>query len=137
MTRWVLAAIAAICGFLLVTFGNAATSAVLAVVLLLVVVGLSTTLFYPRSAGDSAARARSAASGLPLIYWRPGCIFCFRLRLFMLLRGRRAVWMNIHTDDAASARVRSVNDGNETVPTVFLGEKHHTNPSPSWVAAQG
>jgi mycoredoxin len=29
--------------------------------------------------------------------------------------------------------VRSVNDGIETVPTVFVGDQSHTNPSRAWV----
>ncbi|MBY4011309.1 NrdH-redoxin [Rhodococcus fascians] len=73
---------------------------------------------------------------VPLIYWRPGCIFCLWLRVALLLRRKKAVWTNIRADAAAAARVRSVNDGNETVPTVFVGTEHRTNPSPSWVAQQ-
>jgi len=43
------------------------------------------------------------------------------------------VWVNIRRDPAAAARVRSVNNANETVPTVFAGAEHRTNPAPSWV----
>ena len=35
--------------------------------------------------------------------------------------------------DAASARVREVNGGDETVPTVFVGSSPQVNPSPQWV----
>jgi glutaredoxin len=91
------------------------------------------SLIFPRSPGDAAGQARAAERGVPLIYWRPGCIFCIRLRFALGPAGRRAVWVNIRRDPAATARVRSANDGNETVPTVFVGDRAHTNPPPSWV----
>jgi mycoredoxin len=40
---------------------------------------------------------------------------------------------NIWEDDEAAAFVRSVNNGNETVPTVVIGEEFLTNPSPAAV----
>ncbi|MDJ0392149.1 hypothetical protein QMK17_02225 [Rhodococcus sp. G-MC3] len=43
MSKWVLAGLAAVCGFALVTFGNVVTSAVLAALVVLFVLGLSTT----------------------------------------------------------------------------------------------
>jgi glutaredoxin len=101
-----------------------------AVVVLLVML---TPVAFPRSPADAEARRRAATDGVPLIYWRPGCTFCVRLRLSLGRGGRRAVWVNVNRDPAASARVRSVNDGNETVPTVFVGDEHRTNPSPAWV----
>jgi glutaredoxin len=91
------------------------------------------SLIFPRSPGDEAGRALAAERGVPLIYWRAGCTFCIRLRFALGPAGRRAVWVNIHRDPAAAARVRSVNDGNETVPTVFVGDQAHTNPPPAWV----
>ena len=102
----------------------------------LIVVVFMTPYAFPRSPGDADGRAQAAARGVPLIYWRPGCTFCIRLRLLLGTAGRRAVWVNIHQDPAASARVREVNGGNETVPTVFLGEQHRTNPGPRWVRSQ-
>jgi mycoredoxin len=108
-------------------------SLVLLAVVLVVLLLTMTPVAFPRSPGDAAGRAEAEARGVPLIYWRPGCTFCIRLRLMLGAAGGRAVWVNVRRDPAASARVRSVNDGNETVPTVFLGEEHCTNPSPAWV----
>lgn len=105
------------------------------IVLLLAAVGLS-PLFYPRSVDDSSARTQAAARGVPLIYWRPGCSYCFRLRIALGRAGRKAVWVNVSRDDRASARVRSVNAGDETVPTVFVGDDAHVNPAPRWVRRQ-
>ena len=105
------------------------------VVAALVLVLTVTPIAFPRSPSDATGRAEAAARGVPLIYWRPGCSFCLRLRLLLGPTGRRAVWVNIRRDPAAAARVRAVNDGNETVPTVFVGEEHRTNPAPAWVQA--
>jgi len=109
----------------------ATTILVLTIVALTLLV--SSPLIFPRSPGDAAGRALAAERGVPLIYWRAGCTFCIRLRFALGGAGRRAVWVNIHRDPAAAARVRSVNDGDETVPTVFVGDSAHTNPPPSWV----
>ena len=47
-------------------------------------------------------------------------------------RGRIA-WVNVWEDDAGRAYVASVNDGNETVPTVVIDGIPHTNPHPALV----
>ena len=106
---------------------------VVIVVLLAAVVLALTPLPFPRSPGDAAGRALAAVHGVPLIYWRPGCTFCVRMRLALGRRGGRAVWVDVSRDREAALRVRSVNGGNETVPTVFVGEESRTNPSPAWV----
>lgn len=111
-------------------------SAALLVAAALVLLVTVTPIAFPRSPGDAAGRAEAERRGAPVIYWRPGCTFCIRLRLALGTAGRRAVWVNIHRDPAAAARVRSVNDGNETVPTVFVGDEPHTNPAPRWVREQ-
>lgn len=68
-----------------------------------------------------------------VIYWRPGCGFCARLKSTLGAEGDKAVWVNIWQDEEAAAFVRSVNDGNETVPTVVLDGTPHTNPAPALV----
>lgn len=68
-----------------------------------------------------------------VIYWRPGCGYCQRLKTALGPEGEKAVWVNIWQDDDAAAFVRSVNDGNETVPTVVLDGTPHTNPPASLV----
>lgn len=63
------------------------------------------------------------------IYWRPGCPYCSALRRDLERRAVPAVWRNIWADEEARAFVRSVNNGNETVPTVRVGSTTLTNPS--------
>ncbi|MPZ66126.1 MAG: hypothetical protein GEU83_11630 [Pseudonocardiaceae bacterium] len=62
-------------------------------------------------------------------YWRPGCPFCMMLRPKLNRTGLPIREVNIWNDPAAAARVRSVAGGNETVPTVFVGEQAMVNPS--------
>ena len=69
------------------------------------------------------------------VYWRPGCPFCLWLRLVLRVRGARAQWVNIWDDPTAAAFVRSVADGNETVPTVVINGHPLVNPAPRRVAA--
>jgi mycoredoxin len=77
---------------------------------------------------------RLSASERPVvIYWRPGCAYCARLRGRVRRAGRRAIWVNIWQDEEAAAFVRSVNDGNETVPTVVIDDRTITNPGPQLV----
>ena len=98
--------------------------------------GVSSPLIFPRSVGAVEAQRRSAADGRPIIYWRPGCTFCLRLRLRLGRSARRSYWVDIWRDPAAAAAVRAVNDGNETVPTVFVAGRPHVNPDPRWVREQ-
>ncbi|TKG69899.1 glutaredoxin domain-containing protein [Prauserella endophytica] len=62
-------------------------------------------------------------------YWRPGCGFCAMLRRQLDGSGLPVRAVNIWEDPDAAARVRSVANGNETVPTVFVGERALVNPS--------
>ncbi|WP_328551349.1 MULTISPECIES: glutaredoxin domain-containing protein [unclassified Streptomyces] len=131
---------------LLVLFGSAAATGLVlsgspgeAAVLLAVFVmlaGVNSPLVFPRSIGASEAQRRTAVDGRPVVYWRPGCTYCLRLR-FRLGRGARQLhWVNIWRDPAGAAAVRAANDGNETVPTVVVAGRPHTNPDPEWVREQ-
>ncbi len=69
------------------------------------------------------------------LYWRPGCPFCMNLRLGLLLRRVDINQVNIWKDPDAAALVRSVADGNETVPTVVIEGEAMVNPTPGQVAS--
>lgn len=87
----------------------------------------------------SHAAAQAAAREGVAIYWRPGCPFCLALRTRIGKYADCASWVNIWEDEEAAAYVRSVNQGNETVPTVVIDGVPHTNPRPGvvrkWLAA--
>lgn len=69
------------------------------------------------------------------LYWRPGCVFCMRLRLILRWRHLRVHQVNIWRDPDAAAFVRSVAGGNETVPTVVIDGRSVVNPPPRQVVA--
>lgn len=71
-----------------------------------------------------------------VIYWRPGCGFCSRLRSTLGGDAEKATWINIWEDKAAAAIVREANNGDEVVPTVMLDGIAVTNPDPSLVKAK-
>lgn len=64
-----------------------------------------------------------------VVYWRPGCPYCMKLRLRLRLAKLRRTEINIWRDPDAAAYLRSVADGNGTVPTVTVGGKAMVNPS--------
>ncbi|KIH96525.1 glutaredoxin [Streptomonospora alba] len=66
-------------------------------------------------------------------HWRPGCIFCFMLRLRLRRRGVPMVETDIWKTPGAAARVRAATGGDETVPTVFIGPAALVNPHPDEV----
>ncbi|WP_203336133.1 glutaredoxin domain-containing protein [Nocardioides limicola] len=82
---------------------------------------------------SAAVGAQAAAEGRVVVYFRRMCLFCERLRLSLGARRSEVVWVDIWADPEAAAYVRSVNGGDETVPTVVIGGQPHTNPSPAVV----
>lgn len=93
-------------------------------------------MFARKPASVSAAEgARAADEGRVVVYWRRGCPFCKRLQLVLGRRVRDVAWVDVWADDEASAYVRSVNGGDEVVPTVVIAGVPHTNPAPRKVLA--
>ncbi|MFJ7068151.1 glutaredoxin domain-containing protein [Streptomyces sp. NPDC101115] len=140
MTRaWLLPILLGLCGALLAVgmFVRGDTGpAVVLLVGFLVLAGANSPLLFPRSVGASEAMRRSAEDGRPVVYWRAGCPFCMSLRVRLGRDARRVHWVDIWRDLEGAAEVRAANDGNETVPTVFVAGRPHTNPDVEWVRAQ-
>lgn len=70
-----------------------------------------------------------------VVYTRPGCPFSTRLLLGLRLSRIRFTVRDIWQDPDAAAYVRSVADGNETVPTVTVAGRALVNPSVGAVRA--
>ncbi|MFF7892225.1 glutaredoxin domain-containing protein [Streptomyces sp. NPDC007907] len=139
MRVWAPPALLVVCGSLLATgpisAGSPGAAAALLVAFLLLA-AVSSPLVFPRSIGALEAQRRSAVDGRPVVFWRPGCTYCLRLRIRLGRSACRLYWVDVWRDPAGSAAVREVNDGNETVPTVVVGGRPHTNPDPAWVRDQ-
>ncbi|MEV0920175.1 glutaredoxin domain-containing protein [Streptomyces sp. NPDC049967] len=139
MRAWILPMLYLLCGAAVATGSLLEGSIGTAVALLLVflaLAGLHSPLIFPRSTGAREAQRLSAADGSPVVFWRPGCAYCMRLRIRLGRSAGRMHWVNIWRDPEGAAAVREVNDGNETVPTVFVAGLPHTNPDPAWVRGQ-
>ena len=119
----------------LILRGSPGVAAALLVVFVLLA-GMNSPLIFPRSTGALEAQRRSAPDGRPVVYWRPGCKYCIRLRIRLGRSARQLYWVDIWRDPAGAAAVRAANDGNETVPTVVVAGRPHTNPDPEWVREQ-
>lgn len=98
--------------------------------------GVNSPLVFPRSIGALEAQRRSAVDGRPVVFWRPACKYCLRLRFRLGRSARRVHWVDIWRDPAGAAAVRAANEGNETVPTVVVAGRPHVNPDPAWVREQ-
>jgi mycoredoxin len=112
--------------------GNVGTAIVLFLVLA-GIAGLTSPRAFPKSNPDATAGAASAEDGRPIVYWRPGCPFCLRLRASLGRDARRLHWVDIWADPEGAASVRAVADGNETVPTVITASGAMVNPQPDRV----
>jgi mycoredoxin len=122
---------AVVVGWMMAADGSRTGAAAVAAAFLAAAV-LVSPLGFPRH----TPAARAQASGRPVVYWRPGCTYCLRLRLSLLGQARHAAWVNIWRDPEGAAAVRAIADGNETVPTVAAGGETRVNPDPGWVRAR-
>lgn len=143
MRAWILPILLVLSGSALaiglISRGNSGATAALPLAAFLALAGINSpliTLIFPRSIGARAAQCRSAADGRPVVYWRPGCKYCIRLRIRLGRSAHQLHWVNIWRDPAGAAAVRAVNDGDETVPTVVVAGRPHVNPHPRWVRGQ-
>ncbi|MEV6671741.1 glutaredoxin domain-containing protein [Streptomyces sp. NPDC051162] len=140
MTRaWILPMLLVLCGSVLaaglVASGTPGAAAAPLLIFVLLA-GVNSPLIFPKSISTLEARHRSAVDGQPVVFWRPGCKYCMRLRIRLGRSARQVHWVDIWRDPAGAAAVRAANDGNETVPTVIVAGQTHTNPDPAWVRKQ-
>ncbi|WP_217166906.1 glutaredoxin domain-containing protein [Streptomyces sp. AC512_CC834] len=119
----------------LIVQGSLGTAVVLLLVFVLLA-AMNSPLVFPRSVGALEAQRRSAVDGRPVVFWRPGCAYCMRLRIRLGRKATRLYWVDIWRDEAGAEVVRAANDGNETVPTLLVAGRPYTNPDPSWVREQ-
>ncbi|MFF4369414.1 glutaredoxin domain-containing protein [Streptomyces sp. NPDC001594] len=139
MRAWFLPMVFVLCGSVVATGliwkGSSGTGSAVLVVFM-VLAGVNSPVIFPRSISAQEAERRSSVDGRPVVFWRPGCKYCIRLRIRLGRDAGRLHWVSIWRDPAGAATVRAANDGNETVPTVVVAGRPHTNPDAEWVRAQ-
>jgi glutaredoxin len=86
---------------------------------------------------DAAETRPDQSDGGPelVVYWRPGCPYSRSLRKALRRAGIAATEIDIWSDPAAAAEVRRATGGDETVPTVRLGDTVLVNPGARQVVA--
>ncbi|MFJ8195900.1 glutaredoxin domain-containing protein [Streptomyces sp. NPDC096152] len=139
MRAWLLPLSFVLCGSVVaagLASEGSSLGAVAALLLFVLIAGVNSPLVFPRSIGAVEAQRLGAADGRPVVFWRPGCTYCLRLRFRLGRRARQLHWVNIWRDPAGAAAVRAANEGDETVPTVVVGGQPHVNPDPAWVCEQ-
>ncbi|MFJ9711789.1 glutaredoxin domain-containing protein [Streptomyces sp. NPDC101234] len=139
MRPWIPPMLLVLCGSAAATglfFKGSPGAAVALLLVFMLLAGVNSPLIFPRSVGALEAQHRSTVDGRPVVFWRPGCTYCLRLRIRLGRDARRLHWVNIWRDPAGAATVREANSGNETVPTVVVDGRPHTNPDPAWVREQ-
>jgi mycoredoxin len=97
------------------------------VIVLIVVFVVLILMNLPRL-GRTASYENADHKGV-VVYWRPGCSYCMKLRTRLRFTRLHYSEVNIWRDPEAAAFVRSVADGNETVPTVTVAGRAMVNPS--------
>jgi mycoredoxin len=132
--RWWLSVLVLVCGGLITwSFWDAPAVALAGGLVYLVGAWITSPLLAPNRRSWAAASVRSAEDGRPVIYWRPGCQYCLRLRMRLGRLAGQAHWVDIWGDPEAAAAVREITGGNETVPTVVTRDDARVNPDPEWV----
>lgn len=87
------------------------------------------------STTTDAADDRGGAIDGVVFFWRPGCGFCSSLRSSLRSQQLPLHEVNIWEDPRAAEAVRAITGGNETVPTVVVGDASLVNPSARQVLA--
>ena len=134
--RWSAALLTAFCGLLVAATkisDGAPVGAAALLGLFLALAFVLSPLAFPRSAGRGSdtgvpgpsvpapglsaptpglsAPSASGADDRPVVYWRPGCVFCLRLRVRLGSEASRLHWIDIWKDPAAAAAVRAITGG--------------------------
>lgn len=87
----------------------------------------------PHETAGTAEPAEPLAGDGPadrvVVFWRPGCGFCTSLRRGLRDLDLPLAEIDIWEDDRAAAAVRAITGGDETVPTVVVGDAAMVNPT--------
>ena len=123
LRRWLVPAVTLAAGIMLFADGLETGSPAVAAALLAVATALAWWIS-PLRRGSHVPHQQAQANAAPgdvVVYWRPGCRYCAKLRRGLGPTAGDVTWVNIWADDEAAAFVAGLNDGNETVPTVVDG----------------
>ena len=132
---------ALLAGVIVAVINIAQGDVVFATILLGVIAALFAALIWltqPSRSGPhishAAAQAAERDDGI-IIYWRPGCVFCDRLKLGLGRDRHHVSWVNIARDTEAAEFVAANHDGDEQVPTAVTGAGTLIHATPAAIRA--
>ena len=110
------------------------------ILLVVLTAALGMLIWWTRGKGGGphishAAAQASAGDNDLILYWRPGCIHCDRLKLALGRSNREVSWVNIHRDAEAAEFVAAHRNGNHTVPTAITGSGEMIDATPASINA--
>lgn len=139
--EWI-GASAALSGLTVVGINYVQGDVVLASLLLFLVGSLFSSLFWwtrGKCGGPHVSHAAALAAASDddvIIYWRPGCIHCDRLRLGLGKARHDVSWVDISRDVDAAEFVAANRNGNATVPTAVTGAGEMIVATPTSIKAR-
>lgn len=139
--RWI-GVSAVMAGLIVVVINVVQGDVVFAILLLVLLVVVLVVLLRWTRVGHGGAHvshvaAQAAADdGDVIVYWRPGCVFCDRLKLGLGSARHDVSWVNVLKDPDAAKFVANLRDGNETVPTAVTGAGVVIDATPAAIKAQ-
>ncbi|MGF1597410.1 MAG: glutaredoxin family protein [Acidimicrobiales bacterium] len=83
-----------------------------------------------------AAAQAAAGDNDVIVYWRPGCRYCDRLKRGLGSARHDVSWVNISRDPEAAEWVAAHRDGSHSVPTAVTGAGRLIDATPSAIRAQ-
>lgn len=96
-------------------------------------------LWWTRRSGAHISHASAQAvsgEGDVIVYWRPGCLYCDRLKFGLGSDRHDVSWVNVLQDAEAAEFVSTYHDGNITVPTAVTGAGEMIDATPAAIKAQ-
>lgn len=82
-----------------------------------------------------AAAQAAAGDGDVILYWRPGCTHCDRLKLGLGRARHDVTWVDVCRDSDAAAFVATHHEGSQSVPTAVTGAGEMINATPASIKA--
>jgi mycoredoxin len=132
---------AVLAGLIVVVSNYIQGDVVFATILLVLLVFLLSLLLWwtwPSRGGPHASHAAAQAAagdGDVIVYWRPCCRYCDRLKLNLGSARHDVSWVNILRDSEAAEFVTTYRDGSQTVPTAATGAGEMIDATPAAIKA--
>jgi glutaredoxin 3 len=59
-----------------------------------------------------------------VVYSGPNCPYCVKAKLLLQKKGAAFTEINVRADEAALAEMKAKSGGRQTIPQIFIGDRH-------------